>query len=321
MGGLKKTAVLCLGLWGFSSLAFSSGVVTATALSVSGKSAYVQALASYREGDWVSAISFLRRAVSDESTSTDDTWFMLINSEMYAQSYRSALEDCNTFLSRFEESPLASYVQYQKGRALHFTGRNDDAVIVLSDFCHQNVGHALYASALYWIAECFFEDYSFDTARSLYERVVSEFPDDEKVGDSQFKLSLISQREREEKLLYLLKMTGEESLSAREEYEKQLRQYQTEDVQTLRRELNTASERIAELEEELSNANRAVSASASPSENAEQTQVSAPSSVADTDGDSADKNRSLAELKEKADLVERLLLQSLINESSSGGAE
>ena len=309
---LKKHSVLCLCLLLLTvpcAIAKPALSVSLSTSSVSAESAYRQALVSYRDGDWNSATLFLRRALTDASLSTADAWFMLVNSQMYAQDYRPALSDCDTFLTRFSDSPLAPYVQYQKGRALHFLDRNDDAVIVLSDFCHQNPGHVLYASALYWIAECFFDDYGYDTARSLYERVVSEFPDDEKVSDAQFKLSLIAQHEREEKLLYLLKMTGEESLSAREEYERQLRQYQTDDITSLRRELQTASQRIAELEAEL--AQKPVTSDAS--ETAEYTETESSTSYSDD----TDKNelqntaRSLAELKEKADLVERLLIQRL----------
>lgn len=326
---LKKRSLLCL----CALLAFIPAAAQTAVTSVSAESAYRQALTSYRDGDWNSATLFLRRAMTDSSLSTADAWFMLVNSQMYAQDYRSALSDCETFLSRFSDSPLVPYVQYQKGRALHFTGRNDDAVIVLSDFCHQNPGHALYAAALYWIAECFFEDYGYDTARSLYERVVTEFPDDEKVSDAQFKLSLIAQREREEKLLYLLKMTGEESLSAREEYERQLRQYQNDDITSLRRELQTASQRIAELEREL--AETPVSTASDVSDNAEyaqpaettvtREQTAAVQEETQSYSDSSDKNetqntaRTLSELKEKADLVERLLIQRLSEQQDGYG--
>lgn len=208
----------------------------------------VQGLEEYKSGDWTSATFLLRKAVTVPANSTAETWYMLIMSQMYSEDYSSALIDCDSFLNEFSESHLASYVTYQKGRALHYLNQNDDSVLVLSDFCHQNPDNEMYPSALYWIAECFYDDYNFDTARTLYERIVSSFPDDAKAQDASYKLDTISQREREQKLLYLLKMTSEEYLNAKETYEKQIRQYKTEDTLDLRRQLKAANDRIAELE-------------------------------------------------------------------------
>lgn len=208
----------------------------------------VQGLEEYKSGDWTSATFLLRKAVTVPANSTAETWYMLIMSQMYSEDYSSALIDCDSFLNEFSESHLASYVTYQKGRALHYLNQNDDSVLVLSDFCHQNPDNEMYPSALYWISECFYDDYNFDTARTLYERIVSSFPDDAKAQDASYKLDTISQREREQKLLYLLKMTSEEYLNAKETYEKQIRQYKTEDTLDLRRQLKAANDRIAELE-------------------------------------------------------------------------
>ena len=209
---------------------------------------YVQGLESYRNGDWTGASLFLRQAVASPVYSTADCWYILILSEMYSENYTGVVNDADYFLTTFEDSELGPYVSYQKGRALHYLGQNDDAVIVLSDYCHQNPGDAMYPSALFWLGECFYDDYNFETARALYEKITADFPENEKAPDAQFKLDLIAQREREQKLLYLLKMTGEEYLSSREEYEKQLREYQTEDLVSLRRQLNAANQRIKELE-------------------------------------------------------------------------
>ena len=175
---------------------------------------------SYQKGDWTNAAFFLRKAATDPSVSNDSVWYMIIMSEMNMEKFSNALSDCNYFMQTFNDSSLLPNVKYQRGRILHYVGQNDNAVLELSDFCHENPESPVYSSALFWIAECFYEDYSFETAKTLYERVVSEFPESSKVEDSLFKISLINQREREEKLLYLLKLTGEEYLSARETYEK-----------------------------------------------------------------------------------------------------
>ena len=203
---------------------------------------------SYQKGDWTNAAFFLRKAATDPSVSNDSVWYMIIMSEMNMEKFSNALSDCNYFMQTFNDSSLLPNVRCQRGRVVRYVGQDDNAVLELSDFCHENPESPVYSSALFWIAECFYEDYSFETAKTLYERVVSEFPESSKVEDSLFKISLINQREREEKLLYLLKLTGEEYLSARETYEKQLRIYQTEDAKELRKQLAQARERILELE-------------------------------------------------------------------------
>lgn len=208
----------------------------------------VQGYEAFKNADWTSATFFLRKAVTVPANSTAETWYMLVMSQMYSGDYTSVVADCDTFLSLFNASDLEPYIMYQKGRALHYLGQNEDSVLVLSDFCHQNPDNEMYPSALFWIAECFYADYNFDTARTMYERIVTDYPSDAKAPEAEHRLETISQREREQKLLYLLKMTSEEYLNARELYERQLKQYQTEDTLNLRKQLKAANARISELE-------------------------------------------------------------------------
>lgn len=268
---------------------------------------------SYQKGDWTNAAFFLRKAATAPSVSNDSVWYMIIMSEMNMEKFSNALSDCNYFMQTFNDSSLLPNVKYQRGRILHYVGQNDNAVLELSDFCHENPESPVYSSALFWIAECFYEDYSFETAKTLYERVVSEFPESSKVEDSLFKISLINQREREEKLLYLLKLTGEEYLSARETYEKQLRIYQTEDAKELRKQLAQARERILELEYNAAN-NMTYSQSGPVVESvsSENTRNEAvPESKTDGNTSKASKgpvsDEEIFTLKQKAALIQKLL--------------
>lgn len=212
---------------------------------------YTQGLDSYRKGDWTSAMFFLRKASVSKNAPGDEVLYMLIMSEMYAGEYSSAKADCDSFFEKYSSSRYESYIRYQNGRALHFLNQNENSILVLSDFCHQNPGHDLYASALYWIAECFYAEYNFETARGLYERIVSDYPDDSKYSDAQYRIEMIEQRNREEKLLYLLKVTGEETLAAREDYERKIKLYQAEDKMGLRKQVVDGQRRIEELERQL----------------------------------------------------------------------
>ena len=203
---------------------------------------------AYKKEDWTSAIFFLRKVVSVPGFASDENMFMLIKSEIYAGEYRQAQNDCEKFLEQFAFSPYAEYVKYQNGRLLHLLARNEDSILSLSDFCHQHSDSELYPLALFWIAESFYDEYNFESARGLYERIVNDYPACEKAPQAQYKLDLIERRAREEKLLYLLKVIGEENLSTREEYERQLRVYALEDESGVRHSLLDAQARIAELE-------------------------------------------------------------------------
>ena len=204
---------------------------------------------SFRNKDYSSASIFLRQAVTEEENCVDSVWYMIILSEMYQENYKDAVNDCDYFEKEFGESDLLSSVMYNKGKALHCLGQNDSAVLILSDFCHQHPDNEMYPSALFWLGECFYDDFNYDTAKDLYQRVISDFPNCAKYDEAVYKLDLIEQYEREQKLLYLLKITGEEYLSSKENYEKQLKEYQTEDIVSLKKELAVANTRIKELED------------------------------------------------------------------------
>ena len=138
-----------------------------------------------------------------------------------------------------------------RGKLLYSTGDYEKAIIVLSDFCHQYESSELYPSALFYIAESLYAGYKYDEAETLYERILTQYPDSDKVSAAQYRMESIAQRSREEKLLYLLKQTGEEYLAAKEDYEKQLRLYNSEAINTTRERLNDSQRKNQELEEQI----------------------------------------------------------------------
>ena len=176
---------------------------------------------------------------------------MLITAEMYAGEYKSAYQDCEVFLKDFPDSPYLSYIMYHKGRALFCLGEYERSVIQLSDFCHYYPDHEMYASALFWVAEAFFTAYNYSDAEILYSRVVSEFPDDVKAAAAQYRIETIAQNAREEKLLYLLKETGEEYLAAKEEYERQLKLSGSDSAGEARRRIMELQHANAELQKKI----------------------------------------------------------------------
>ena len=279
-----------------------------------GSGALMRGFESYRNKDWLSSVIFLRQALNASDDATAEVLYMLIMSEMYSEDYEGAVSDCDAFLSHFPASPLVDNVRYQKGRSLHYIGQNDESVLVLSDFCHENPDSGMYPSALYVIAECFYDDYNFDTAHRLYEQLVADYPDDAKAADARFTLDAIAQREREQKLLLLLKTTGEEYVSARENYERQLREYETEDIVALRRQLNEAYSRISDLEAAES---EKLKANLSPAESVQPPAKSQP--VVNRRKGVSDEE--LLELKVRASQLQRLLDEKYSGETNGNGGK
>ena len=203
---------------------------------------------AFREKDWASASIFLRESVNTPSEATPEILYMLIMSEMNAHDYKNVSGDCDLFLRSYPKSPYTEIVLFQKARAAFCLEDYNSAILIFSDFCNQNVGHELYPSALFWIAESFYALYDFDSAKDFFERIVSSYADYPKREDAQRRLEEIAHWEREEKLLYLLKVTGEEYLAAKEEYERELKLYKNSDIDGLRQKIREYGLKISELE-------------------------------------------------------------------------
>lgn len=216
--------------------------------SETGSYAFVEGCKSFSLGDWENAIFMLKKAVAYEDYETPDTYYMLITSEVEAGEYKAALNDCDYFLKQFPSSIYISRVTYLKGKILFNLKEYDKSVVVLSDFCHQYKNDDMYSYALFYIAESLYENYKYDEAESIYERIVQEFPNSPKFAASQYRIESILQRSREEKLLYLLKQTGEEYLAAKEDYERQLRLYNSDSVSFAKDRLHESQQKNAELE-------------------------------------------------------------------------
>lgn len=238
----KKIITAFLILCSFALPTFASEQSSAAAF-------YTQGCSAFSRGEWDNAVFLLRKTISSPSFNTDDANYMLITAEIYAGDEKNALLDCDEFLNNFPNSFYYERIQYTKGKLLYSLQDYEKAVVTLSDFCHNNQNHELYASALFYIAESLYADYKYDEAEALYERIVKEFPNHEKVSASQYRIESIAQRSREEKLLYLLKQTGEEYLSAKEDYEKQLKLSNSDTI--TREKLVDYQQKNKELEEQI----------------------------------------------------------------------
>lgn len=241
-----------------ASLFLSAIMLVFCSASENGAFSFVEGCKSFSKGDWENSIFMLKKAVSYKEYETPDAYYMLITAEVELNDNKTALDDCEFFLKQFPDSIYKSRVSYLKGKILFSLNEYEKAIVVLSDFCHQYEDDDMYSYALFYIAESLYENYQYDDAHVIYERITQEFPESPKAPLAQLRIESIMQREREEKLLYLLKQTGEEYLAAKEDYERQLKLYNSDAVLASREKLietqqhNIAlNERIADLEKQI----------------------------------------------------------------------
>jgi len=275
----------------------------------SGTAAYVQGCKAFSDGDWDSAVFLLKKSVAYPDNDTADANYMLIQAEIYSGDERSALADCDDFLLSFPKSAYTPRIRFTKGKILYNLGEYDKAIVVLSDFCHQNENDGLYPSALFYIAESLYSGYKYKEAEDIYSTIVTKYSDSDKVSASQYRIDSIAQHSREEKLLYLLKQTGEEYLAAKEDYEKQLRLYNSEAINTTREKLVEAQLKNRELEAQIKNLENQI---LELKNDRDRLMANNQQGVADLAGNAAfdqevSKDDSIKNLKEKAKMVEYLL--------------
>lgn len=297
---MKKTLCVVCALWLICGALFAGETSS---------SAYLEACKAFSRGEWSSAELLLRKAVAYPQNNNADTNYMLITAEIYAGDDSRALVDTEAFLRNYPDSIYTPRIQYMRGKLLYSLGEYEKAIIVLSDFCHQNETSELYPAALFYIAESLYAGYRYDEAETIYERIISQYPDSDKVSASQFRLESIAQRSREEKLLYLLKQTGEEYLAAKEDYEKQLRLYNSEAINTTRERLVDAQQKNQELEEQIRDLeNQIAELKAEQEARTDQEQaVIVAAKKEDVFTETSPANEDLKLLKQKARLVQWLI--------------
>ena len=297
---MKKTLCVVCALWLICGALFAGETSS---------SAYLEACKAFSRGEWSSAELLLRKAVAYPQNNNADTNYMLITAEIYAGDDSRALVDTEAFLRNYPDSIYTPRIQYMRGKLLYSLGEYEKAIIVLSDFCHQNETSELYPAALFYIAESLYAGYRYDEAETIYERIISQYSDSDKVSASQFRLESIAQRSREEKLLYLLKQTGEEYLAAKEDYEKQLRLYNSEAINTTRERLVDAQQKNQELEEQIRDLeNQIAELKAEQEARTDQEQaVIVAAKKEDVFTETSPANEDLKLLKQKARLVQWLI--------------
>ncbi len=197
----------------------------------------IQGLEAYKIGNWEDALFFLKRTDNFQNALSDAVWYFVIMAEMNLGEYDAALRDGNAFLEIFPDSIYVPEITYQTVYASYELDMYDIAISGFSDFIYMYPNHNFVSYAVFYTGEALYNTYDFSRSKSYFDRIIIDFPESTKYDDALFRLELLEQREREEKLLYLLRVTGEEAVAAKEDYERQIKQLQSEETLILRKRL------------------------------------------------------------------------------------
>ena len=138
-------------------------------------------LDAYARSDWSSALFSFQKAMEVSKNSLDEPLYWLIMANASARNYTVALNDIETFLKRFPNSSKAAEVIYQQGRICCLSAKHDQSINILYGFLRKYPNHRQTASAYYWIGENLYMVGRLKDARTIFSRVIIDYPSSAKV--------------------------------------------------------------------------------------------------------------------------------------------
>ncbi len=237
---MKKIVALCLFICLFSGFCFSQ-TIDESQNSVSFGQDLIKGLESYKMGNWEDTLFFLKRTSEFQNASSDVVCFFVVMAEVNMRDFSSVHKDGLSFLEKFPNSAYFEEILYQTLYASFKLGMYEESINGFTKFMEEYPTNEKIDLAIFYTAESLYFMYEFENSRAMYNQLMINYPASAKYSDSKYRLELLEHREREDKLLYLLRVTGEEALSSKELYERQIKELQGEEAVMLR-------QRVLELE-------------------------------------------------------------------------
>jgi len=178
-------------------------------------------IASFGKGDYSSSLSSFRDVVIDSNQRQfhSDAYFWIAKSYIALRQLDNAEENLEFFLMNYPGHKYYEEALYQKGRLMFLQNDYENCIQENNNFLQSYPDSVYAANAYFWIAESLYELGRLEEAESIYSHIVYKYPSSFKVEASNYRLSLIEQKYREESLVELLKLTHEEYLKSIEEFQ------------------------------------------------------------------------------------------------------
>jgi TolA-binding protein len=186
----------------------------------------------YGAGRWREAVIELRRAQAEAEDPADrgEVLYWIALAELAAGEYDASLRDLEELERTDPQSPRIAEIPYHRGRAFYYTGRYEEALVLLKTFADgvndDGVANAARkSSTLYWIGECLYSLGQLDKAQETFLVIIQQYPQSAKFEAASYRNALINQKKIEAELLAILKWSHEETLKTVEEYQRRERTY------------------------------------------------------------------------------------------------
>jgi TolA-binding protein len=190
---------------------------------------YIDAgLEFYKKGAWAEAEQQFRlyHTTAQGALKQGEGLYWIALSEMGSGKYEEAVQNMDELIRIAPNSERAREIVYDKGRALFYLGKYNDAIVVLSEYVEKTDAGVYKAAAYYWIGECLYSLGQYSTADTFFRKVTQDYPQSIKFEASSYRIALIQQKKVEEELLNLLKWSHEEALKTVTEYQKREHVYE-----------------------------------------------------------------------------------------------
>lgn len=192
----------------------------------SGRTMFENGQTYYSNGKYLEALYFFNELIKDKSAEFEgDAWFWAAKSYLAAGEIDSAEKNLEYFLLNFPRNSNYNEGFYYKGRILFIQKEFDKAVDLFNRFIRSSPFSPFVSNAYFWIGDSLYNSGYFDDALEMFRKVVDEYPASFKFEASQYKISLIELRTREEELLRLIRWSHEESIKSIEEYRNREKNY------------------------------------------------------------------------------------------------
>ncbi len=210
-----------------------------------------QGQASFDSQDYTSALVSFHKILSDSNLKSlqPGAYFWLGKTYFTLNDMVNAQKYLGIFLTNYPGHSLEAEGLYTKGRLLLVQGEYENSITIFNQFLSKYGENSFTANTIFWIAENTFQLGKFSEAKALYERLVKAYPTSPKVEPSQYRISLIEMKFREEELLNLLKWSHQESINAFDEFQRRERAFQKtlQEYETRLQELQSKDSQVARI--------------------------------------------------------------------------
>jgi TolA-binding protein len=179
-------------------------------------------------GDYPAALSAFDALLldSDAGQLRAEGAYWAIMTHLAAANPALAEQAIETFFEAFPKHPRIPELRYQKARAAFIQKHYERSLREFQAYISLNPEGEHLPAAIFWSAEALYFLGRLSESEKLYKALMERYPGSSKEEASNYRLSLIQFKYREDELLTLLKWSHEESLRIIEEFQRREKAYE-----------------------------------------------------------------------------------------------